>query len=541
HKQVRVPFTALDWSTRTDAPQALVELASSERDQGFDLALAPLLRLVLVKTAEQRYHLIYTHHHILMDGWSNSQLLGEVLQRYDGQVLPRPAGRYRDYIAWLQGRDAKASETFWRAQLHALDAPTRLAENRFAAPQPAVETSHASLYHSLSQQQTQRLGEFARQQKVTLNTVVQAAWLLLLQHYTGHDTVAFGATVSGRPGELKGVEQQIGLFINTLPVIASPRPEQSVTSLLQQLQARNVALREHEHTPLFEIQRWAGQGGEGLFDTLLVFENYPLAEALQAQAPSGLSFGTVGNQEQTNFPLTLAVNLNETLSLHFTYAHAAFHTHTIQRLAEQVEHVLAQMVSLAADRSLGDIDLIGAATRTVLLRDWNATAVPATDPRHVHQWFESQARRTPDAPALLADQASLTYAQLNLRANRLAHALIERGVGPDVLVGLCMPRSVQMVVGLLAILKAGGAYVPLDPAYPQDRLMYMVEDSGIALLLTETSVQPYFADVAVDCLLLDALPERFDGYGEHEPSVTVDSQNLAYVIYTSGSTGKPKG
>ncbi|PMU83333.1 non-ribosomal peptide synthetase [Pseudomonas sp. GP01-A5] len=541
HKQVRVPFTALDWSTRTDAPQALVELASSERDQGFDLALAPLLRLVLVKTAEQRYHLIYTHHHILMDGWSNSQLLGEVLQRYDGQVLPRPAGRYRDYIAWLQGRDAKASETFWRAQLHALDAPTRLAENRFAAPQPAVETSHASLYHSLSQQQTQRLGEFARQQKVTLNTVVQAAWLLLLQHYTGHDTVAFGATVSGRPGELKGVEQQIGLFINTLPVIASPRPEQSVTSLLQQLQARNVALREHEHTPLFEIQRWAGQGGEGLFDTLLVFENYPLAEALQAQAPSGLSFGTVGNQEQTNFPLTLAVNLNETLSLHFTYAHAAFHTHTIQRLAEQVEHVLAQMVSLAADRSLGDIDLVGAATRTVLLRDWNATAVPATDPRHVHQWFESQARRTPDAPALLADQASLTYAQLNLRANRLAHALIERGVGPDVLVGLCMPRCVQMVVGLLAILKAGGAYVPLDPAYPQDRLMYMVEDSGIALLLTETSVQPYFADVAVDCLLLDALPERFDGYGEHEPSVTVDSQNLAYVIYTSGSTGKPKG
>ncbi|NWD92516.1 condensation domain-containing protein, partial [Pseudomonas sp. K5002] len=269
------------------------------------------------------------------------------------------------------GRDAKASETFWRAQLHALDAPTRLAENRFAAPQPAVETSHASLYHSLSQQQTQRLGEFARQQKVTLNTVVQAAWLLLLQHYTGHDTVAFGATVSGRPGELKGVEQQIGLFINTLPVIASPRPEQSVTSLLQQLQARNVALREHEHTPLFEIQRWAGQGGEGLFDTLLVFENYPLAEALQAQAPSGLSFGTVGNQEQTNFPLTLAVNLNETLSLHFTYAHAAFHTHTIQRLAEQVEHVLAQMVSLAADRSLGDIDLVGAATRNVLLRDWN--------------------------------------------------------------------------------------------------------------------------------------------------------------------------
>jgi len=392
HKQVRVPFTSLDWSARADVAPALETLAATERAEGFDLASAPLLRLVLVKTGAQRFHLIYTHHHILMDGWSNSQLLGEVLQRYDGQTLPRPAGRYRDYIAWLQGRDAKVSEAFWLEQLRSFEAPTRLAETRFGPQEQTFATSHASHYHWLDKAQTQALSEFARTQKVTLNTVIQAAWLMLLQHYTGHATVAFGATVSGRPTELKGIEQQIGLFINTLPVIASPRPEQSVSALLQQVQAQNVALREHEHTPLFEIQRWAGQGGEGLFDTLLVFENYPLSDALQEQAPSGLSFGTVDNQEQTNFPLTLAVNHNDTLSLHFTYAHAAFHTHTIERLAEQVAHVLAQMVSVPAGHSLGEIDLLGDVARNVLLRDWNATAVEQPARRQVHRSIEAQAR-----------------------------------------------------------------------------------------------------------------------------------------------------
>jgi amino acid adenylation domain-containing protein/non-ribosomal peptide synthase protein (TIGR01720 family) len=541
HKQVRVPFTSLDWSARADVTSALADLASAELAQGFDLACAPLLRLVLVQTGAQRYHLIYTHHHILMDGWSNSQLLGEVLQRYDGQTLPRQAGRFRDYISWLQGRDAKVSEAFWLEQLRSFEAPTRLAETRFDVDEAAFASSHASHYHWLDTAQTQALSEFARTQKVTLNTVIQAAWLMLLQHYTGHATVAFGATVSGRPTELKGIEQQIGLFINTLPVIASPRPEQSVSALLQQVQAQNVALREHEHTPLFEIQRWAGQGGEGLFDTLLVFENYPLSDALQEQAPSGLSFGTVDNQEQTNFPLTLAVNHNDTLSLHFTYAHAAFPTHTVERLAEQVAHVLAQMVSAPAGRSLGEIDLLGDVTRTLLLRDWNATAVETSERRQVQQCIEAQARLTPDAVALVTEQATLTYAQLNAQANRLAHALIERGVGPDVLVGLAMSRSVQMVVGLLAILKAGGAYVPLDPAYPQDRLTYMVEDSGIALLLTETSLQPRFADVAVTTLLLDQPAYWLDAYSERDPQVLIDEQNLAYVIYTSGSTGKPKG
>ncbi|OPG75393.1 non-ribosomal peptide synthase/amino acid adenylation enzyme, partial [Pseudomonas ogarae] len=256
---LEVAFLFHDWDARANPPQDLDALALTQRQQGFELEAAPLLRLVVVRVAEDRYHLIYTSHHILMDGWSNSQLLGEVLQRYSGQAPARTSGRYRDYIDWLQRQDAAASEAFWTPVLQSLEAPTRLAD-AVASPAQAGD-GHGDHVQVLDEALTRRLEAFARTSKVTVNTLVQAAWLLLLQRYTGKDTVAFGATVAGRPADLPGIEQQIGLFINTLPVIASPRAEQSLDSWLQAVQTQNLALREFEHAALLDIQRWAGQGG----------------------------------------------------------------------------------------------------------------------------------------------------------------------------------------------------------------------------------------------------------------------------------------
>ncbi|WP_244226002.1 condensation domain-containing protein, partial [Pseudomonas aeruginosa] len=213
-KRVEVPFSVLDWRGREDLAAALDELAAGEGRLGFDLSEAPLLRLVLVRTDEERYHLIYTNHHILMDGWSNSQLLGEVLQRYRGETPPRSGGRYRDYIAWLQRQDAALAEAFWLPRLRQLDEPTRLGQSIAQARQRGK--GYAERLRELDGEQTRRLAELAREQKITVNTLVQAAWLMLLQRYTGQDSVAFGATVAGRPAELNGIEEQIGLFINTL-------------------------------------------------------------------------------------------------------------------------------------------------------------------------------------------------------------------------------------------------------------------------------------------------------------------------------------
>ncbi|EMI6700180.1 TPA: non-ribosomal peptide synthase/polyketide synthase [Pseudomonas aeruginosa] len=538
-KRVEVPFSVLDWRGREDLAAALDELAAGEGRLGFDLSEAPLLRLVLVRTDEERYHLIYTNHHILMDGWSNSQLLGEVLQRYRGETPPRSGGRYRDYIAWLQRQDAALAEAFWLPRLRQLDEPTRLGQSIAQAKQRGK--GYAERLRELDGEQTRRLAELAREQKITVNTLVQAAWLMLLQRYTGQDSVAFGATVAGRPAELNGIEEQIGLFINTLPVIATPLPQQSLASWLQAVQGENLALREFEHTPLYDIQRWAGQGGEALFDNILVFENYPVSQMLQQQASQGLAFGAVGNHEQTNYPLTLSVSLGQRLELQFAYDREHFDDASVARLDRHLTHLLAQMVERPASTCLAEFQLLEAAERRQAIFDWGRNPGRYPDERSVEQLFASRAAMEPERVALLFEERQLSYGELNAQANRLAHRLIELGVGPDVLVGIAVERGLEMIVSLLAVLKAGGAYVPLDPEYPQERLGYMIEDSGIALLLSQSHLlQRLPAASGIACLALDQAWDWQDRPAS-DPQLRAHPQNLAYVMFTSGSTGRPKG
>ncbi|MCO8162806.1 non-ribosomal peptide synthase/polyketide synthase [Pseudomonas sp. 21LCFQ010] len=540
-RQVAVPFRVLDWEGLSELEAALKTLANEERAQGLNLANAPLLRLVLVRTAASRYHMIYTNHHILMDGWSSAQLLGEVLQHYRGEAVPIPAGRYRDYIAWLQRQDAGLGEAFWSDQLRSLDGPVLLAKVIAQPAQDIAPDLYAHQHLQLDDEQTRRLGEFARESKVTVNTVVQAAWLLLLQRYTGKSSVVSGATVSGRPADLIGVEQQIGLFINTLPIIISPHPEQSVGDWLHSVQAHNLALREFEHTALFDIQRWAGHGGEALFDSIIVFENYPISDALENGAPEGLRFGEVINLEQTNYPLTLMVEPGRRLTVQFNYQCASFTDAAIKQIGTHLKRLLLQMSS-DAKCSLGALNLLDPSESRQQLLEWNATQSAYPGERCIHRLIEARACQAPDAIALVFAGQSMTYSQLNAQANRLAHRLLDYGVRPDQCVGIALERGLEMIIGLLAILKAGGAYVPLDPQYPADRLTHMIEDSGLRLLLTQASllqVLPIPSDVQT--LLPSALDEPIAVDQMANPQVSLEGENLCYVIYTSGSTGKPKG
>ncbi|WP_158467836.1 condensation domain-containing protein, partial [Pseudomonas putida] len=447
-RQVVATFAEQDWRGRDHSEAAIKAWADGDRQRGFDLEQEALLRLTLLRTGEDSHHLVYTSHHILMDGWSNSRLLGEVLQRYHGEVPAQSGARYRDYIEWLQRQDAALSQRFWSEQLAVLDEPTRLVQ---VLRSTTTALGYTDRHYALDQAETRKLNEFAREQRVTLNTLVQAAWLLLLQRYTGQSSVTFGATVSGRPAELAGIEEQLGLFINTLPVVGSPRPEQRVADFVQQVQTLNLALREHEHTPLYDIQRWAGQGGEALFDTILVFENYPVSEALQQAAPDDLKFGSVINLEQTHYPLTLIVSAGDALGVRFNFDRQRFSEDAMARLVEHFDHLLRALV-VDPQAALGELALPSVAGQEV-------AAFPSE--QCIHQRIEAQAARVPEAVAVSFGGEQLTYAQLNSRANQLAHKLRERGVGPDVLVGLSVERSLEMLVGVLGILKAGGAYVPL--------------------------------------------------------------------------------
>ncbi len=559
-RQVALPIQVHDWRKRIEAgypdrlADALAQLAQERLQTGFVLNVAPLLYLDVVRVADDGYHMIYTNHHILMDGWSNSQLLGEVLERYQGQAPATVPGSYRDYLVWLQRRDPAEQERFWREQLKALEEPTLLANavgNAAARIQPSgsnqVEAVWGDYITILTKEETRRLSDFARQQKVTVNTVLQAVWLLLLQRYTGQDCVASGATVAGRPAEVPGIEQQLGLFINTLPVVSRIDPTESVGDWVRRVQTQNLALREYEHTPLYEIQRWAGRSGSALFDNIIVFENYPVAEALQKGAPSGLVFEAIQNHERTNYGLTLQVALSDHLRLHYSYDRRLLPDEVVEQLGRQLAGLLAAFTR-NADQATGNLPLLDAMEVHRILKEWNDTAVDYGEGACIHSLFEAQAAKTPEATALIFPQGEgeqhLTYAELNARANRLAHRLRSLGVGADVLVGIAVERSVEMVVGLLGILKAGGAYVPLDPEYPAERLSYMMTDSGIGLLLTQERLQARLSipeGVQVLCLDGESVETGWRQEPDENLPLVTSPDNLAYVIYTSGSTGKPKG
>ncbi len=527
-RQVTLPLQVLE-ATDTDA------LADAERAQGFELGTAPLLRLKLVRTGTDAWHLIYTSHHILMDGWSNAQLLAEVIQHYAaGHALPAPTGQYRDYLGWLQQQSTVAGEQFWKAALAPLEAPTLLAE---ALRPPVGGAGSEECRVTIDPRATQRLAEFARQQKVTLNTVLQAAWSLLLQRYTGQDCVVFGATVAGRSAPLPGIEEQLGLFINTLPLVCAMKPDQTVSQWLGELQGLNLAMREFEHVPLYDIQGWAGQQGSALFDSLLVFENFPVAQALKQGAPAGLSFGNLHNHERTHYPLTLGVELGEALSFDFSYDAARFSAAQVAQLSANLQHLLTQLVA-SPDAALGALELLDAEGKNAVLAISQPATVELSTVLLVHERIAAQAAATPDALALQVDGQSLSYGELNAQANRLAHRLIDNGAGPGKRVGLALRRGPQLIVSLLAVLKSGAAYVPLDPKYPAERLAYMIDDSRLDVLLSESGLLEY---LPLPTGLVRLRLDDSAGYPQANPQNHAVAADLAYIIYTSGSTGQPKG
>ncbi|WP_415116930.1 amino acid adenylation domain-containing protein [Paraburkholderia sp.] len=555
---IATPFAVEDWyqAQGIDAApleQRLDRFAAARLARGFDLARAPLWRVDVLRTGAARHHFVWTFHHALLDGWSAAQLLAEVLAAYEGRAASAAPGRYRDFIAWLGQRSHDASEAWWRGQLAALDGPTLLAQ-ALQAPR-AADASHATSYGTRTlvwdEPRAASLSRFARSRRVTPNTLVQAAWLVLLQRYTGQRTVTFGATVAGRPESLAGADRTLGLFINTIPVIGAPDPATRVAAWLEHIQQHGVAAREHEHVALYDIQRWAQvEGGHALFDSLVVFENYPVDDILHAAGSRELQFSGLRNEDRTSYPLTLSVTQGraqqgaDTLRIEFAYACDTFDGQQIDRLAAQLSTLLDAFID-NPDLPLGAIDVLPAAERAQLERWGSAPGVRGLAP--VHLRIAQQAALRPAAQALVLDGEAIDYRTLEHRANQVAHGLRAAGVGPDMRVGVAIERSIAMIVAILGVLKAGGAYVPLDPSYPAERLAFMIEDSGIAVALTAAT--PDTAGVPVDALArlgvatLDIHRITHDSATGNlqPPAVEVLPDQLAYVIYTSGSTGRPKG
>jgi amino acid adenylation domain-containing protein len=551
-RQADAAVIQMDWRGLDNLESRIAAYADEDLKREFDFLAPPVARLSLIRVSEGCYQLIWTKHHILLDGWGDSLLISDWLRTYAGETLPAPGPGYGHYVRWLAQQDVEATRTFWKTELQRIEGATLLAAASGKGPakgkadKEGRRTGYDQIYTHLSVDETRNLQAFVQRERITLNTFVQAAWGLLLQRYTGKDTIVFGVTVAGRSPNLPKSDEILGLFINTIPVPVERRSNLTVSEHLGMLQDTNARLREHEHTSLADIQRWVGSPGQPLFDSIVVYENFPIAETLRSNELYGLRFGDIEGKGLTGYAMDLQVVVGDRLEIEYSYGRDDFTDDFVLELRSHMEFLMREMMA-HPQRPVGELPWMGRQSlRQVISLGHNRQGsiipshIPMDSRQPVHSLIEHHARVQPHAIALLMGEQELSYAELNMQANRLAHHLITIGICREMRVGVAMERSLEVIVALLAILKAGGAYVPLDTEYPADRLSFMMEDSSLSLLITQTKVLPRLKIAAgMRTLALDSLDLATEP--DVNPGVRLGEHNLAYVIYTSGSTGTPKG
>ena len=534
-------WEVFDWRQElTDQDTKLDKLAQNHRQKGFDLASAPLMRFVLIQFDDQSHHFIWNFHHLLLDGWSTHQVfydafnIYEMLCKNQRPFLP-PTKPFRNYIAWLKKQDLDIAEKYWRKRLAGFSAPTPFQVDRNDST-AAIRYGESKI--ELSTSTSAALQQFAQQSRVTLNTVVQGAWALLLSRYSGQDDVVFGNIGSGRPLDLPGVEKMVGMFINTLPVRVKLSHEQHLVTWLQAIQQRQLETRRYEYSPLVKVQQWSDIApGLALFDSIVVFENYPVREAA---AQHSLQIRNIQYRELSNYPLAILIYPGERLRILTIYNSNRFEPDTVARLLNHLQTILAVM-AVQSPTTLADIPMLEKGERDQLLAKWNQTAIPIESDEPVFQAVGNHAAQKPNAKVIIAQDGVLTYGQFEERTNQLAHLLIEKGVKPGTAVGLFSERSVMLLVGIIGIQKAGGCYVPLDPGYPASRISVILEDSHAPMIVAQRKIAGDLPETGAEIIQLDPQFSMLDGFSTATPNTAVGLDDLAYIIYTSGSTGKPKG
>ncbi|MET8042187.1 amino acid adenylation domain-containing protein, partial [Micromonospora sp. NPDC005215] len=512
-----VPFD--DREARAEA------IADDDRWRGFELDRPPLLRFTVLRLGADRHRLIMTNHHILLDGWSLPILFRELLALYaaggDPTALPR-VRPYRDHLRWLRTQNREEARRAWTDHLAGLRTPTV-----FAATPPALTEPPRRLPFTLSAATTAALTDQARTLGLTLNTVVQVAWALTLAHHTNTTDVTFGVTVAGRPPELSGVENMVGLFINTQPVRVELDPGESIAALMHRVQRTRSGLLAHQWTGLADIQSWVGV--PRLFDTAMVFENYPFdSEQMTSMlGATGLTVAEVRAVDSTDFTLNLVAHTRDgVLDLRLDYRPDVCDEQFATAVQETFVRVLG-VVAVDPGRLLSRVDVLSVAERERVL-DWSTGARGEQSSGCLPGMFEAQAAATPGAVALVEDTKQVTYAQLNAAANRLARVLIARGAGPESTVAVSMPRGIDLITAMLAAVKAGAAYLPIDPDHPADRVQHMLTDAAPVLHLSTLDEFP-------------ANDQPAHNIGDADRRAPLNPQHPVYLIYTSGSTGAPKG
>lgn len=543
HAAITPDFAWHDWRNVDAAAREewWKQLLERERERGFDLSVAPLWRVSVVQLAPREHRVLWTFHHLLIDARSLLVLLPELFFahhefRADREPTAEPAVPYREYIDWLETQDFSDSARHWRDALAGFRVPTPLPAADFN-PSTATGAAAVDRTRRLDAVTTARLQAFAQEQGLTMNTLVQAAWALLLARSSGEADVVFGAVRACRHGSVAGASRMVGPLINTVPVRVTLPSDARVGDWLRDLRQQWVGLRSHEHVALSQVRRWSEiPAGTPLFETLVSYQE-PGWDTVLAARGGEWTHRRFEVRNQVNHPLALDAAGGAELQLRLSYDPSRYTAETIERFLAQLATLLP---GLAADANarLADVPFVPEAERELLLTQWHLSPASYPADQCVHQLVARQAARTPGAVAVSDEHSLLTYAALDARAHVLALRLQAMGAGPGQFVGVCLESSTELVVTLLGILKAGAAYVPMDPAYPAERIAFMVQDAGVRLLVTSGALAGKFADARVKLVVADAPAAPLPSATLHG---TVNADDVAYLIYTSGSTGTPKG
>lgn len=544
YEDVPILLTELDYRD-LDASQATIkteEFLEVDKTTVFDLSRPPLIRFGLIALPNNKTKLVITNHHLILDGWSLPLLLSAWVKNYAllsrNQELPETKiDVYREFIDHVYLQDFSALKNYWETKLEKLETPTYL---------PFVSESadrNKAFGNTLDKMQltpelVEKLTVFSEEKQLTINTLIQGAWSYLLSKYTSQKTTVFGATISGRNAPISGIEERVGLYINTIPVISTLSDNMLISEWLNEIQLDHVVAREeYSYLPLSSIQELSSFK-ESLFDTLLVFENYPVDES-SLEELDDLSIEGVEANENTNYVITLIVSATEAnIEFEFSYNDISISTGFITKIQG---HLLKVLEALTVEgNTVGEISYI---TENEILEidKINSTQMQYDKLQTVIESLSARVEESPNATAIVFQDESITYKALQERSDEVAKYLLTKGLSEEELVPICLERSIEMIVSILGVMKAGGAYVPIDPSFPTNRISYMLEDTAAKIVICSENLTSIFSKCTEVVLLII---DKMTFTSEENDAITlpkITPNQLAYVFYTSGTTGKPKG
>ncbi|MGE5458693.1 MAG: condensation domain-containing protein, partial [Methanococcaceae archaeon] len=542
-KKVELPLKIIEMNDFEELVQTkkINELKLSERVEGFKLNLPPLMRIIVIKISEEKFCLIWTYHHILLDGWSLQIIFQEVFSSYQTNCMGvdyeieemRP---FRDYIVWLKNQDYNKTKEFWSVYLKGLTETTHLV-NIKKTNSSNDEEKYGEVEVSIPENETNKLKNFIRQNEFTMNTMMLGAWSLLLSSYSNSNDVLFGLTVSGRPVDLTDSERMIGLFINTLPMRVQCKETMTVLEYLKALQFQQLELQQYSYSPLSQIHKWSEiPRGQLLFESILVFENYPTGNLSNNNTDTGLNLNKIEFIEQTNYPITIVAGVGDILTLKILFDYRYFDSAAVSRMLMHLQNILIGFTQ-SPDTAITAINFLNKG-EIEQIKNFSAGTSMVFPERTFPDIFTARSKKNKAKTAIVHNDKSISYEELNKRAEQVSELLKKNGTGPEKTVVLYARRSIDFIIAMIGIFKSAGVYVPIDPQTPRERVLTIIEQLNNPIIITEKELEN---NLSGNYRLID-LSDAVNQVEETQiTDAIINGANLAYIIYTSGSTGVPKG